>query len=61
MLDLQWRGALVDGVRIYDLTAYRSGFVLIAAFAALAILAALFTAETRCLQTADTGKIANIP
>lgn len=61
MLDLQWRGTFAGGVRIYDLTAYRSGFVMIAIFAALAILAALFTAETRCRQTADTGKIANTP
>ncbi|MFH1078936.1 MAG: MFS transporter [Pseudomonadota bacterium] len=61
MLDLQWRGTLVGGIRTYDLAAYRSGFVLLAVFVVLAILAALFTAETRCLQAADTGKIANIP
>lgn len=35
--------------------AYRSGFVLIAAFAALAILAALFTVETGCRQAELTS------
>jgi len=61
MLDLKWRGTFAGGVRIYDLAAYRSGFVLIAAFAALAIIASIFTAETRCRQTSDTGKNANTP
>lgn len=46
MLDLQWRGTFAGGVRTYDLAAYRSGFILIAVFAALAVLASLFTAET---------------
>jgi hypothetical protein len=50
ILDLQWRGTFAGGVRIYDLAAYRSGFILIAVFAALAVLAALFTAETGCRQ-----------
>jgi sugar phosphate permease len=61
MLDLHWRGTLVGGVRIYDLAAYRSGFILIAASAALAILVSLFTVETRCRQTADIETIANTP
>jgi MFS family permease len=50
MLDLQWHGTLMGGVRIYDLAAYRSGFILIAVSAALAVLAALFTTETGCRQ-----------
>jgi hypothetical protein len=54
VLDLHWRGTFAGSVRIYDLAAYRSGFVLIAVFAALALLASLFTAETRCRQTSDT-------
>jgi sugar phosphate permease len=53
MLDLQWRGTFAGGIRIYDLAAYRSGFVLLAAFAALAILVSLFTTETRCLQSVE--------
>jgi hypothetical protein len=61
MLDLQWRGTFAGGVPIYDLAAYQSGFVFIAAFAALAVLMSLFTAETRCRQTADTGNIVNTP
>lgn len=53
VLDLKWGGILLSGVRIYDLDAYRTGFILIALFAALAIVAALFTQETRCRQIAD--------
>jgi nitrate/nitrite transporter NarK len=50
MLDLQWHGTFAGGVRVYDLAAYRSGFILIAVCAALAVLASLFTAETGCRQ-----------
>ena len=48
LLDLSWRGTIAGGVRIYDLAAYRSGFVLIIAFSILSALAIGFTAETRC-------------
>lgn len=58
ILDLQWRGTLVSGVRLYDLDAYRTGFVFIAVFVALAIGASLFTAETRCRQTMEHEKAA---
>jgi MFS family permease len=53
ILDLQWAGTLAGGVRLYDLAAYRTGFILIAAAAALAILVSLFTAETRCRQAVN--------
>jgi MFS family permease len=51
ILDLQWHGTFAGGVRIYDLAAYRSGFILLAAFAALAVLVSLFTTETGCHRT----------
>ncbi len=51
MLDRNWQGALVGDVRIYDLAAYRSGFVLIIAFSVLAVLSIGFTTETHCRQT----------
>ena len=50
MLDRNWQGALVGEVRIYDLAAYRSGFVLIIAFSVLAVLSIGFTKETHCRQ-----------
>jgi MFS family permease len=50
-LDLGWHGAMAGGVRIYDLAAYRSGFLLILAFSVLSVLLVGFTAETRCRQT----------
>lgn len=50
MLDLQWQGELVEGVRVYGLDAYRSGFYLMLAWAALSLLLILFTRETHCRQ-----------
>ena len=51
MLDRNWQGALVGDVRIYDLAAYRSGFVLLIAFSLLTVLSIGFTTETHCRQT----------
>lgn len=61
MLDRNWQGALVGEVRIYDLAAYRSGFVLIIAFSLLTVLSVGFTTETHCLQTVlgNDGKETN--
>jgi len=56
ILDLSWRGTLVGGVRIYDLTAYRLSFLLPIAFAIVSVLAIGFTAETHCRQTTMTDK-----
>ncbi|MBU2227995.1 MAG: MFS transporter [Proteobacteria bacterium] len=50
LLDRHWQGILAGGVRIYDLAAYRSGFILIIAFSVLAVLLIGFTTETRCRQ-----------
>ena len=50
MLDRAWQGDAIDGVRIYDLEAYREGFSLILAWLALAMLLVLFTSETDCEQ-----------
>jgi MFS family permease len=55
VLDLCWQGTIAGGVRIYDLTAYRSGFLLIIAFSILAVLAIGFTAETRCRPAGTLG------
>jgi MFS family permease len=52
MLDRHWQGALDNGVRIYSLEAYRSGFGLMLIWLALALLLILFTRETHCKHRA---------
>jgi nitrate/nitrite transporter NarK len=51
MLDLNWRGELAGGVRVYDFAAYRAGFSLMLAWLAAALLLLAFTRETHCRQT----------
>ena len=48
MLDRHWQGEMAEGVRVYSLEAYRSGFGLMLAWLALAMLLILFTRETHC-------------
>ena len=50
MLDRAWSGAIVDGVRVYEWAAYRAGFSLMLAWAALAVVLVLCTRETSCHQ-----------
>jgi MFS family permease len=50
VLDRHWHGDILAGVRIYSLDAYRAGFSLMVAWAALAFVLLLFTKETRCRQ-----------
>lgn len=45
MLDRGWSGALVDGVRSYGWDAYRAGFSLMLAWAAVSVLAILLARE----------------
>jgi MFS family permease len=52
ILDRGWTGVLVDGVRRYDLAAYRAGFSLMLAWLALSVVLLVFTRETRCRQRA---------
>ena len=52
MLDRYWQGEMADGVRIYSLEAYQSGFTLMLAWLAIAVLLILFTRETHCRQRA---------
>ena len=53
ILDRNWKGEIIHGVRIYDLTAYRKGFLLMLAWSLLASLLILFTKETYCRQTVE--------
>jgi hypothetical protein len=48
MLDRHWTGVIENGVRVYSLDAYRTGFALMLAWAALAVLLLFFTRETFC-------------
>jgi MFS family permease len=51
ILDRHWQGEMAEGVRVYSLEAYRSGFGLLLVWLALALLLILFTRETHCRQT----------
>ena len=48
MLDAGFAGETVDGVRVYPFSAYRAVFVLCAALATSAVIAAFAVTETRC-------------
>jgi MFS family permease len=50
ILDRHWQGEMAEGVRVYSLEAYRSGFGLLLVWLALALLLILFTQETHCRQ-----------
>ena len=52
MLDVKWQGQLRDGVRLYDLAAYQTGFSMMLAWMAVALILLFFTRETRCRQIA---------
>ena len=48
MLDRNWTGGLLQGIRIYDLAAYRSGFLLMLGWALVSFILLFFTRETHC-------------
>jgi nitrate/nitrite transporter NarK len=50
VLDRMWGGETVDGVRVFDLDAYRAGFMLMLAWMGVAVALILFTRETHCRQ-----------
>jgi MFS family permease len=52
MLDRQWHGEMLNGVRSYSPEAYQAGFSLMLVWAGLALLLILFTRETYCRQSA---------
>ncbi len=47
MLDTSWKGELNNGIKVYDLDAYQSGFMLMAGWAIVSFVLILFTKETR--------------
>jgi nitrate/nitrite transporter NarK len=50
VLDRMWGGETADGVRVFDLDAYRAGFMLMLAWMGVAVALVLFTRETYCRQ-----------
>jgi sugar phosphate permease len=48
MLDRHWDGAVDDGARVYSFAAYQSGFALMLAWGAVALVLLAFTRETHC-------------
>jgi MFS family permease len=51
VLDQQWHGEMLNGVRSYSPEAYQAGFSLMLVWAGLALLLILFTRETYCRQS----------
>lgn len=52
ILDNNWTGQLVNGVRVYSLDAYEVGFIPMMAWIILSVLLLFFTKETHCRQIA---------
>jgi nitrate/nitrite transporter NarK len=50
VLDRMWNGERLNGVRVFDLDAYRAGFMLMLAWMGVAVALVLFTRETHCRQ-----------
>jgi MFS family permease len=50
ILDLQWKGGMENGVRVYDLGAYHLAFSLMVVWSVLGLIFLFFTTETHCRQ-----------
>ena len=48
MLDRNWRGDLLDGIRTYNIAAYHAGFTLMIVWTVLSFGLLFFTRETYC-------------
>lgn len=60
MLDQQWQGQTVEGVRLYSLEAYQAAFSLMLAWVVLAFILIFLTRETYCRQLTLT-QVATFP
>jgi MFS family permease len=52
ILDRMWGGKMADGLRVYDLSAFETGFLLMIGWSILACILVGFTKETYCKQSA---------
>jgi nitrate/nitrite transporter NarK len=50
ILDRMWTGETAAGVRVFELDAYRAGFMLMLVWMGVAVILVLFTRETHCRQ-----------
>jgi MFS family permease len=50
MLDRNWTGDILDGIRTYNISAYHTGFMLIIVWIVLSFILLFFTQETYCRQ-----------
>jgi hypothetical protein len=55
ILDRNWRGAVIEGARIYDATAYHAAFVWLAVSAVGAVVFVALTRETYCRLRFDAA------
>ena len=53
VLDLSWEGTTAEGVRIYSLSGFQSGFVLVCIATTAYVIGALLLKETRCRDIYD--------
>ena len=53
ILDRNWKGALENGVRVYDMGAYRLAFVLMIGLSVLSIVLISLAKETHCRQMVE--------
>ncbi|MBW8327934.1 MAG: MFS transporter [Thiobacillus sp.] len=56
VLDRNWRGAMIEGARIYDAAAYHAAFLWLAISALGAVLAVALTRETHCRLRFDADE-----
>jgi MFS family permease len=52
IIGLHWTGKLVNGVHVYDVEAFRAGFVLMVGWLVLSSILLSLTKETHCKQSA---------
>jgi predicted MFS family arabinose efflux permease len=53
ILDARWKGAMAEGVRVYDFDAYRWGFACMLAWGVASLAMLAFTRESRCRPLAS--------
>ena len=53
VLDNMWTGDFLNGVRVYNAAAYRSGFSIMLAWIGISFLLLIFTRETKCQQMVE--------
>jgi MFS family permease len=50
ILDRHWGGAMIDGIRVYDMDAFKLAFAFLLVWVVIAFIALLMTRESNCRQ-----------